>query len=66
MTKYRTVIRHGKQILAKDFDGELTPVTYSNRSQAYKMAGLLGPEWNVYQWGRPFYVGTEQKEAQSC
>lgn len=51
-----TVEKHGRKVLARVYGGQPVPMTYSNRTQAEKKASKLGPEWAVYQWGRPFYV----------
>jgi len=51
-----TVEKHGRKVLARVYGGQPVPMTYANRSQAAKKAAQLGPDWAVYQWGRPFYV----------
>lgn len=50
-------LRNGREVLAKLYQGELCPVTYANRTQAYKKQAELGDGWTVCQFlGRPFYV----------
>lgn len=51
-----TVKVYGRDVVAKLYKGEAHAVTYSNRTQARKRAEALGPEWAVFQWGRPFFV----------
>lgn len=51
-----TVKVHGREVVAKLYKGEAHAVTYSNRTQAQKRAAALGPDWAVFQWGRPFFV----------
>lgn len=55
--EYMTVrLTNGLVVLAKEDRGDLRAVTYANRTQAYKKAAALGPEWFVKRAGRPFYV----------
>lgn len=51
-----TVKVYGREVVAKLYKGEAHAVTYSNRTQAQKRAAALGPDWAVFQWGRPFFV----------
>ena len=49
--------RTGIEVLAKLYKGELSAITYANRTQAEKAAAKMGTEWCVYRgMGRPFYV----------
>jgi len=54
------VLRSGAVVLAKPYNGELTSVTYANRTQAEKkVAELTAGGVKCYVWqgrGRPFYV----------
>jgi hypothetical protein len=51
----------GAEVLAKEYEGELVPVTYANRTQAEKKVGSLGAGWDVYKGlGRPFYITKKQ------
>lgn len=61
MNAVKTVtLRSGAVVLAKPYAGELTSVTYANRTQAERKAGELtaaGVECFVWRGrGRPFYV----------
>lgn len=60
-SQLRTVrLRNGREVLAKDHDGELEAIKYTNRTQAAAKAQLLGAGWSVSQFtGRPFYVVKE-------
>lgn len=60
-SQIRTVrLRNGREVLAKDHDGELEAIKYTNRTQAAAKAQLLGAGWSVGQFtGRPFYVVKE-------
>ena len=49
-------LRNGIKVIAKMYKGEVHAKTFANRTQAAKAAEQLGPEWEVCQWGRPFYV----------
>jgi hypothetical protein len=49
-------LRNGLNAIAKDFKGRLEAVTYANRTQAEKAVAKLGHGWEVYHFGRPFYV----------
>jgi hypothetical protein len=54
MTK---TLQNGIEVTAKLYHGRILAVTYSNRMQAVRAAAKLGPDWSVYQFTRPFYVG---------
>lgn len=60
-SQIRTVrLRNGREVLAKDHDGALEAIKYTNRTQAAAKARLLGAGWTVSQFiGRPFYVVKE-------
>lgn len=50
-------LNNGIEVLARDYNGTLEAVTYSNRTQANRKAAELGVAWTVWQGtGRPFYV----------
>jgi len=50
-------LRNGIEVLAKEYKGRPTAVTYANRTQAANKAAQLGPEWVVYRGlYRPFFV----------
>ena len=60
--QFLTILRDNVEFVAKhrsnnQNDDALIPMQYANRTQAEKKAAKLGPEWDVYQRGRPFYVG---------
>jgi len=57
-----TTIR-GVEVLAKEYEGMLIPITYSNRTQANKKAARMPKGWQVYHFSRPFYVGRVQEKA---
>lgn len=48
---------NGIEVLAKDYQGQPSAVTYANRTQAQAAVERLGAsEWCIYQSGRPFFV----------
>lgn len=54
-------LNNGREVLAKVYEGEPYPVTYSNRTQAERKAAELGHPWAVFRFrGRPFYVAKDQ------
>ena len=56
MTK---TLRNGYEVTAKPYEGEAYAITYANRTQAQRALDAMptGQGWQVYQFGRPFYVG---------
>ena len=56
MTK---TLRNGYEVTAKPYEGKPYAVTYANRTQAQRALASMPPRqgWEVYQFGRPFYVG---------
>ena len=51
------LLNNGVEVLAKWYKGELSALTYANRTAAERKAHELGPRWAVYHWGVPWYVG---------
>lgn len=47
----------GIEVLAKTYKDEVVGITFANRTQAQNRLDALGAGWDIYQWGRPFYVG---------
>jgi len=47
-------LNNGREVLAKLYQGEPYPVTYSNRTQAERKAAEMGAPWAVFRFlGRP-------------
>lgn len=55
-----TTIHHGLEVLSKLYNGKPSMMTFANRTQALNAAVKLGEEWEVYQWGRPFFVARKK------
>jgi len=58
MNALTVTLNNGRIVLAKLYQGQPTALTYSNRTQAERVAALQGADWAVYHGtSRPFYVG---------
>lgn len=58
-TDYPTVtLKNGVVVLAKIYKGDLRPITYANRAQAYAKVLAMPDGWYVEKsiYARPFYV----------
>lgn len=57
-------LRSGLVVIAKRHKGSVLPATYANRTQAERKAAELRsdgwPVADVYQIGRPFFVGVSK------
>lgn len=65
MTIQTVPLANGREVLARTWEGQVQPVTYANRTHAYKKQAALGDGWAVCQFhGRfsPFYVVRLEEE----
>ena len=49
-------LNSGATVAAKMYKGQPYALTFANWTQAENKQRMLGPEWVVIQWGRPWYV----------
>jgi hypothetical protein len=55
-------INNGREVTAKESNGELCAKTYANRSAAHTAAEKLGDDFEVIKPGRPWYVAKKVQQ----